>query len=197
MAAKKQSVPAIVYQIKVTLKYSKPPIWRRIEVLGDITLAKLHRILQAVMDWGGYHLHQFIVGQRGQWNVVYYYGVPCPDYMDLEVRDEKRVKLNQIAPLEKFKFIYEYDFGDSWEHELLVEKIFPPEPGVFYPRCIKGKRARPPEDVGGVWGYDSFLEAIQDPHHSEHDDLLEWVGGEFDPEAFNLDEINQALKGFK
>jgi hypothetical protein len=196
MAAKKQGDPVAIYQIKVTLKHSKPPIWRRIEVPGDITLAKLHRILQAVMDWGGYHLHQFIVGQRDQWNVVYY-GEPSPDYMDMETRDEKRVKLNQIAPGETFKFIYEYDFGDSWEHELLVEKIFPPELGVFYPRCVKGKRARPPEDVGGVWGYDSFLEAIQNRNHSEHNAMLEWVGGEFDPEAFDLDEINQALKGLK
>jgi hypothetical protein len=89
---------------------------------------------------------------------------------------------------------YEYDFGDSWEHELLVEKILPPEPGVRYPLCLKGKGACPPEDVGGVWGYDSFLEAIADPKHPEHDDMLEWVGGEFDPEAFDLDEVNEALR---
>jgi hypothetical protein len=78
-----------------------------------------------------------------------------------------------------------------------VEKISPPEAGMKYPVCIKGKRACPPEDVGGVWGYDSFLEAIHDPNHEEHDSYLEWVGGEFDPEAFNLDEINQALRQVK
>ena len=181
-----------IYQIKVTLKHSKPPIWRRIEVPGDINLAKLHRLIQAVMGWEGYHLHQFIAGGI-------YYGEPHPDY-DLwgaEMYDEKRVKLSQLVTGEKFKFIYEYDFGDSWEHELLVEKILPPEKGAHYPRCIKAKRACPPEDVGGMWGYDDFLEAIQDPDHPDHEDMLEWVGGEFDPEAVDLDEINETLRYFR
>jgi hypothetical protein len=175
-----------IYQIKVTLCDSKPPIWRRILVPGDITLAKLHRILQAVMDWTDSHLHQFIVGEV-------YYGVPHPDDF-VEVKSERRVRLNQVAPAEKSKFVYEYDFGDSWEHELLVEKILPPETSVRSPVCIKGRRACPPEDVGGVWGYAGFLEAIRDPNHPEHEDYLEWIGGEFDPEAFDLDEINAALR---
>lgn len=179
---------ADIYQIKVTLKHSKPPIWRRIQVAGDTRLDKLHLILQEVMGWENYHLHQFIVGGT-------YYGKPHPDYDDFfEMKDEKKVRLNQIAPREKSKFTYEYDFGDSWEHELLVEKVLPPESDVHYPCCIKGKRACPPEDVGGVWGYDSFLEAIQNPADPEHEDMLEWIGGEFDPEAFDLDEINEALR---
>ena len=175
-----------IYQIKVTLKDSKPPIWRRIQVPCNITLAELHRILQAVMGWWDYHLHQFIVGRT-------YYGVPHPDYDDyVDMRDESQVRLNQIVD-EGSKFVYEYDFGDSWEHVLLVEKALEPEPGQAYPVCIKGKRARPPEDVGGVWGYEEFLEAIGDPDHPEHDDYLEWVGGEFDPEEFDLDAANEAL----
>jgi hypothetical protein len=174
-----------IYQIKVTLCESKPPIWRRILVPSDITLAKLHRILQAVMGWTDSHLHQFIVEGT-------YYGVPDPDDF-IEVKSERRVRLNQVVAGETYRFIYEYDFGDSWEHELLVEKIVPPEKGVRYPVCIKGKRACPPEDVGGVWGYAEFLEAIRDPEHAEHEDYLEWIGGEFDPEAFDLDEINAAL----
>jgi hypothetical protein len=174
-----------IYQIKVTLCESKPPIWRRILVPSEITLAKLHRILQAVMGWYDAHLHQFIVGGV-------YYGVPDPDDF-IEIKSERRVRLNQIVAGEIFKFIYEYDFGDSWEHELLVEKIVPPEKGVRYPVCIKGKRACPPEDVGGVWGYAEFLEAIRDPEHAEHEDYVEWINGEFDPEAFDLDEINAAL----
>jgi hypothetical protein len=192
MPAPKRTPKADIYQIKVTLEYSKPPIWRRIQVPGDANLRKLHRVLQEVMGWSDYHLHRFIVGEA-------YYGEPHPDYEDFgfQLRDEKRVKLAQIVPGEKFKFFYEYDFGDGWEHQLLVEKILPPEPGVHYPRCLKGKRACPPEDVGGVWGYDSFLEAIRDPDHPEHDDMLEWIGGEFDPEAFDLDEINAALKGIR
>lgn len=181
-----------IYQIKVTLKYSKPPIWRRLEVPGQTRLDKLHLILQAAMGWWNAHLHQFIVGQT-------YYGEPHPDY-DMwgpEMLDESKYRLNQIAPREKSKFVYEYDFGDSWEHTILVEKILPPEKGVSYPRCIKGKRACPPEDVGGVWGYAEFVEAITDPNHPDHADMLEWVGDDFDPEAFDLAEINEALQRFK
>ena len=103
----------------------------------------------------------------------------------------------QLVPGEKRKFSYEYDFGDSWEHEIIVEKILPPVVGVKYPVCIKGKRACPPEDVGGVWGYATFLEAMRDPHHKEHASYVEWIGGEFDSEAFNLDGINQALHRVK
>jgi hypothetical protein len=103
------------------------------------------------------------------------------------------VTLGQVAPREGLKFRYEYDFGDGWLHQVLVEKVLPPEPGQSYPVCVKGRRACPPEDVGGMWGYQDFLEAIQDPNHEEHEEYLEWVGGEFDPEAFDLDGVNVAL----
>jgi hypothetical protein len=175
-----------VYQLKVTLRDSHPTIWRRIQVSGDTTLAKLHHIVQEVMGWTDSHLHQFIV------NGIYI-GVPDPDDWT-HVENEKRFKLSQIVPGEKFKFVYEYDFGDSWEHTLVVEKILPPEPGVHYPVCLKGKGACPPEDCGGIYGYYGLLEALQQPDHPEHDEMLEWVGGEFDPEAFDLDGINQALR---
>ncbi len=180
-----------IYQIKVTLDDSKPPIWRRILVRSDITLGQLHDIIQAVMGWSGYHLHQFIVGET-------YYGEPHPDYDGfLEMHDESRIQLNQIVTGEKFKFVYEYDFGDSWEHILLVEKVLPPEPDTHYPVCIKGRRACPPEDVGGIWGYYGFLEAIRDPDHPDHEELLEWVDDDFDPAAFDLDEINEALSALR
>jgi hypothetical protein len=103
--------------------------------------------------------------------------------------------LNQIVTGEKFTFTYEYDFGDDWLHAILIEKILPPAPDQKLPVCIKGKRACPPEDVGGIWGYELFLEAIADPEHEEHDSYLVWVGGEFDPEAFDLDAINARLRG--
>jgi hypothetical protein len=176
-----------IYQIKVTLKNTKPPIWRRLLVRSDSTLGDLHAIIQAAMGWWDYHLHQFIVGET-------YYGQPHPDYDDyLEMLDEEYVTLGQVAPREGAKFDYEYDFGDGWEHRVLVEKIVPPEPGQAYPVCIKGRRACPPEDVGGTWGYADFLDAIRDPEHPEHDSYLEWIGGDFDPEAFDLDEVNDAL----
>ena len=191
MSPTKGSTEIPTYQIKVTLDDSKPPIWRRILVPINITLGKLHHILQVVMGWADYHLHQFIVGRM-------YYGEPHPDYDDyLDMHDEQDVTLRQIVPGEGFKFRYEYDFGDSWLHQVLVEKIVPPEPGQHYPLCIKGRRACPPEDVGGVWGYYGFLEAIQDPDHPEHEEYLEWVGGEFDPAAFDLDEVNEVLRSLR
>jgi hypothetical protein len=187
MKASKGTAVAPIYQIKVTLEDTRPPIWRRLLVRSDITLGDLHTIIQAAMGWWDYHLHQFIVGET-------YFGVPDPDYDSyMEMRDEQGVTLGQIAPREGFKFRYEYDFGDGWLHQVLVEKALSPEPGQSYPLCIKGRRACPPEDVGGTWGYVNFLEAIQDPDHEEHDEYLDWVGGDFDPEAFDLDEVNEVL----
>jgi hypothetical protein len=186
MSAKSAGASGLIYQLKITLRDSKPPIWRRVLVPSNFSLYKLHEVIQVAMGWTNSHLHQFVIdGQR--------YSIPSPDDWE-PVVDERRYSLSQIASLEKHKFVYEYDFGDSWEHDIIVEKISPPEAGMKYPECIKGKRAGPPEDVGGVWGYDSFLEAIQDPNHEEHDSYLEWIGGEFNPEDFNLDEINQALQ---
>jgi hypothetical protein len=186
MAALRKPADTPIYQLKVTLKESKPPIWRRILVPGDISLSKLHQILQIAMGWEDSHLHQFIVGGT-------YYGEPDPGFRD-EMKSERRVKLNQVAPHEKGRFTYEYDFGDSWEHQIVVEKIVPPEPGARYPVCTAGTRACPPEDCGGVWGYESLLEAIADPNNPEHDEMLEWVGEDFDPDAFDLEEINERLK---
>ena len=174
-----------VYQLKVTLKGSKPPIWRRIQVRGSTTLARLHDILQIVMGWTDSHLHQFIIDGE-------YYGVPDPDW-DREVKNERRVKLEQVVSDVKQRLVYEYDFGDSWEHEILVEKLLTPEPGTRYPVCLTGKRACPPEDVGGIWSYDDFLEALHDPTHPEHEAYTDWIGGTFDPDAVNIEAVNQAL----
>jgi hypothetical protein len=190
MAQKRSHESLQVYQIKVTLKDFRPPIWRRILVTSDTTLATLHDIIQVAMGWADYHLHQFIIGDH-------YYGVPDDDYIGLlEMKNEKRYQLCQIVGDERYKFDYEYDFGDSWLHTLLIEKVLPYEQTKSYPVCIKGKRACPPEDVGGVWGYSAFLEAIQNPEHPEHEDYLEWIGGEIDPEAFDMEKINARLRKF-
>jgi hypothetical protein len=189
MPRTKRPTDRVVYQIKVTLRGSKPPIWRRFQVASDTSLVQLHRILQCVMGWEDYHMHQFIVGGVTYGNA---------DMMeDFDTVDEKTVTLDKIVRREKFKFIYEYDFGDGWEHELLVEKILPVEEGKTYPVCLTGKRACPPEDCGGIWGYSGFLEAVQDPAHPEHEEMLDWVGGEFDPAAFDLQEVNAELKAIK
>jgi hypothetical protein len=186
MARAQRSTTPIVYQIKVTLKGSRPPIWRRIQVASDTTLAQLHRILQRVMGWEGSHLYQFVIGSTP-------YGEPAM-LGELDAKDARMVTLEILVPREKSKFLYEYDFGDSWEHELLVEKRLPLEAGKRYPVCLTGKQACPPEDCGGIWGYASFLEAIRDPEHPEHEEMLEWVGGKFDPAAFDLDEVNMELQ---
>ena len=120
----------MIYQLKVTLKGSKPPIWRRLQVSSHTPLPQLHTVLQIVMGWDDYHLHQFFV------NGVFY-GIPDPDFDDLEMQNEKKIKLQQLVSGEKFKFIYEYDFGDSWEHDIIVEKCLPLEKGVLYPVCLK------------------------------------------------------------
>jgi len=186
---KKRSAPSsAVYQLKITLRGSKPPIWRRLQVPGDIKLNRLHEVFQAAMGWADSHLHQFI-------DPPVIYSVPSEDdFPGVERLDERRFQLADLVRREKASFLYEYDFGDSWEHEVVLEKILPPESGVKYPMCLDGKRACPPEDCGGVWGYDSFLEAIQNPDHPEYEDMLEWIGGSFDPEAFEVEKVNKELR---
>jgi hypothetical protein len=178
-----------VYQLKVTVRGSKPPIWRRMQVGSDTTLPKLHRILQAAMGWSDYHLHLFNIEGDD-------YSRPDPEYGD-DMLNERSVRLGAFVQGPGFKFIYEYDFGDSWRHDVLVEKMLPPEAGARYPVCLTGKRACPPEDCGGIWGYANFLDAIGDPQHEEHDELLDWIGGSFDPEAFDLDAVNRRLRGIE
>lgn len=182
--AKKQ--PSGVYQIKITLKHAKPPIWRRIELSAQTPLDVVSEIILAAMGWEGYHLHQFIVGAT-------YYSMPDPEGI-MDVKDEREYVLADILPKEKAKCIYEYDFGDGWEHEILLEKILEPEQGAKYPRCTAGKMACPPEDCGGVWGYAELLAILQDPEHDEHESYVEWLGLEsgedFDPKEFSVEEVN-------
>ena len=186
MANHLQSKAESIYQLKITLKDFRPPIWRRVQVKSNITLGKLHQIIQASMSWTNSHLHGFSIGGVE-------YGQPVPE-LDLEIKNEQKVKLDKVVTGEKKKFLYTYDMGDSWEHEILVEKVLPYDPLVRYPVCLTGKRACPPEDCGGVWGYAEFLEAITQPDHPEHESMLEWVGGAFEPDAFILSEVNQLLQ---
>ena len=172
------------YQLKIGLMYTKPPIWRRILIADSVSLPVFHQVIQTVMGWENYHLHQFRDGEV-------YYGIP-DDFMS-DTLDECRYKLNQLLKQEKDSIVYEYDFGDSWEHKITLEKVLPFDPADTLPRCIKGKGACPPEDVGGTVGYYGFLDAVHDPNHPEHEEMLEWIGGEFDPDDFDLDEVNALL----
>jgi hypothetical protein len=187
MAPRKQAQS--VYQLKITLKDIRPPIWRRVQVRSDVNLEHLHWLIQQAMGWTNSHLHSFTICGID-------YGEPMPDlgFDEMGLREERSVKLSKVISGEGFKFLYLYDFGDSWEHEILVEKVLPADPDTSYPVCIKAKRACPPEDCGGVWGYQNFLEAIQSADHPEHEEMLEWVGGFFDPEDAELDEVNRLLK---
>lgn len=182
-----------IYQLKVSLDHSKPPIWRRLLVSEETELDELHHIIQIAMGWMNAHLHHFIVDNT-------YYGMDMSDFgMGISSSDqlENGVQLRKIAPKEKSKFYYEYDFGDSWLHTILVEKILPPNPEQSLPQCIKGKRACPPEDVGGIYGYYEFLEAIKDSKHPNHEMFMDWVDGEtIDPESFDLNAVNAELEKF-
>ena len=138
------------------------------------------------MGWQNSHMHQFVLNGK-------YYGQDTSG--DLDVEDEDDIRLSQIfTGRKKPRIVYEYDFGDSWRHEIRLEKVLVPEPKVKYPRCVEGARACPPEDCGGAWGYADFLEAISDKKHPEHRDMKEWIGGKFDPEKFSVEAVNKELR---
>jgi len=173
-----------IFQVKITLLGTRPPIWRQVQV-EDCTLAKLHEIIQLAMGWQFSHLYNFAVA--GEW-----YGDPEMGD-DLEWKSDRKVKLSQIVRAGHRRFTYVYDMGDNWEHVIQVEKTVAAEPKAKYPRCIAGARACPPEDCGGVWGYEELLEAVGNPKHEEHREMLEWLGGRFNPEKFDLRAVNRQL----
>lgn len=177
-----------VYQFKITLRGGKPPIWRRIQVPKTYTFGDLHVAIQDAMGWGDCHLHEFEM-VRPSSGLEVNIGSPDEDF-SREVLPEWKHKIADYFSMENRSADYLYDFGDSWEHKIELEKILPREKDVNYPICIKGKRACPPEDCGGIWGYMDFLEIITDPDHEEYQEMLEWVGGEFDPEHFDVKEVH-------
>ena len=173
-----------ILQLKVSLRDSKPSIWRRIQVKDNITFHKLHEIIQIVMGWANYHLYDFQVNEQR-------FSLPDKDW-DENVIPSKKIKLNILK--EKQKLDYTYDFGDCWEHQILVEKIEPDEMGLPHPVCIKGKFACPPEDCGGIGGYYHLLDVKQNKNHPEYEHLIkEWLGEDFDPDNFNIEDINKEL----
>jgi hypothetical protein len=178
--------PDDVFQLRVSLIDSEPVIWRRILVDQDVLLPRLHKILQAVMGWTDSHLHQFTVaGVR--------FAEPNDEFSPGPI-DYRRIALNQILPARGATCVYEYDFGDSWEHLIEVEdELARDVVSGPLPTCLDGARGCPPEDCGGTHGYDLLIQAIADPRHPEHDEYLAWAGGEFDPEAFDVNAVNKLL----
>jgi len=179
-----------VYQFKITLKGIKPPIWRRIQVPETYTFWDLHVAIQDAMGWIDYHLHEFELVNPAT-GLAVNIGIPGEDF-DREVLPDWKQNIADYFSMENRTASYVYDFGDNWEHKIQLEKILPREKGVKYPVCIKGKRACPPEDCGGIWGYEELLEIIRNPEHEEHEEMLEWLGGEFDPEDFDVEEVSFA-----
>ena len=189
MATKKVLSSQDIYQIKVTLLETRPPIWRRLLVPANLTLEQLHNVLQLAMGWQDCHMHDFRIGQAR-------FGTPEPDDLIMGlpgVGNERTVRLFRVLDKVGAKAVYSYDFGDDWAHAIVVEKILPPEAGRAYPVCVAGKRSCPPEDCGGAGGYYGLLQAIGDPQHDQHEELRDWLGGDFDPEAFSIDEVNRRL----
>jgi hypothetical protein len=173
------------YRLKVTLRDVRPPIWRRFIVPDDITLLKLHELLQIIMGWTDSHLHEFAVGgirfsRPG-------FDLPAPR------EDEGRFRLRDVLRKPSDRLLYEYDFGDGWEHSIVLEEILPYESRERYPVILGGKRVCPPEDCGGPAGYEHLLQVLAKPDHPEHDELREWAGEGFGAERFDVGVLNRVL----
>jgi hypothetical protein len=183
----------VIVQIKIKLLgVTKPAVLRRVQLRADTRLDQLHEILQAALGWENYHLHAFSFGEEE-------FGPRDPE-LGLDFSDERPVTLGELIDLGA-RFRYTYDFGDNWEHEILVEDLLDPDPDTHYPILVATKGACPPEDCGGTWGYADLKEILADPSHDEHQERLEWLGlenaAEFDPNTVTLEQLEQevALNG--
>ncbi|MBI1390401.1 MAG: plasmid pRiA4b ORF-3 family protein [bacterium] len=177
----------IQYQILVTLNESDPPIWRRLIVPSTLSLGDMQNVLQFAMGWHNSHLHKFVTMQ----------GEYGPVGFGLGLRNEQSILLSDVLISEETAIVYQYDFGDCWEHLIILEKIMEDSAGKPAIRCIAGERACPPEDCGGIIGYTELLDIIGDDSHPEHASILEWLGGPFDPDHFDLAAVNRKLAKIK
>lgn len=185
--ARTSPAAADALQLKVTLRNARPPIWRRVMVPSDMPLDRLHDVLQIAMGWTDSHLHAFVAGGTS------YMPASVEEFGGPPGIDERSVTVGELLTRPKDRMLYEYDFGDDWEHDVVVEKVLKGGATPDLPRVIDGRRACPPEDVGGSPGYAEYLQAIANPRHPGHVDMLEW-GGEFDPEAWDLAAAEAALR---
>lgn len=188
MPTKKMPASQDIYQIKVTLLGTRPPIWRRLFAPADMTLAQLHDVLQTAMGWQDCHMHEFRIGQKR-------FGIPDPEdaLMGMPTENERTARLSAVLGKVGAKAVYTYDFGDGWEHSIVLEKRMPADPNLTYPVCTGGKRACPPEDCGGIGGFYDLLDATGDPSHDRYEEMQDSLGDDFDPEAFSVDDVNRML----
>ncbi len=182
-----------IYELRVALPYIVPTIWRQLEIPGTMTFDDLHRAIQVAMGWEDCHLWAFYVGKTEV--------SPEPEQFDFpgepRARPADSTTIEEMLAGQRAKFRYVYDMGDDWLHEIKVEKVFAPEPGVTYPRCTGGERAGPPEDCGGFPGYFHLMEVVANPKHPEHGEMLDWIGGDWDPEAFDIVAMNKELAALR
>jgi hypothetical protein len=174
------------HQLKITLRSVRPPVWRQILVHSDTDLAELALILEAAMGWLGGHLHAFESPEAR-------YAMPDAEWPDDDL-DEREFRVHDVLPEVGAKLRWDYDFGDGWEHDVVVEKIVPAVSDVDHPICLAGSMACPPEDCGGPMGYEDLLDALADPTHPEHDAMREWAPPGFDPTSFDVDETTAAMR---
>lgn len=184
--------PKSIHQLKVTLLDAEPAVWRRIQVRSNVTLKTLASVLNAAMGWEGYHIHEFRMGKE-----VWGPALDMSDDLADCIEDDRDATLEKIAPRKRSTFKYQYDGGDCWLHKVVVEAVLEPAPKQRYPVCLDGALACPPEDCGGIPGYFNLLDAIADRSHPDHEDLLEWVGDKFDPEAFDVALVNKRLRALR
>jgi hypothetical protein len=178
----------VIVQIKVKLLgVTKPPVWRRVQLRADTRLDHLHEMLVAAFGWQDYHMHCFSSGPDE-------FGVPDPELGFINERD---VTIGELIGGVGDRLRYTYDFGDDWQHEIVVEELLDPDPTTHYPALTAAKGACPPEDCGGPWGYANLKEILADPNHNEHQEMLDWLGlanaSEFDPAAIATDNIEEEL----
>ncbi|ROO59012.1 pRiA4b ORF-3-like protein [Micromonospora sp. Llam0] len=178
-------MPRQIFHLLVTLSDIAPPVWRRVQVPGGYTLDRVHRVIQHAMGWRDCHLHSFEINGAQ-------YGEPDPAG-ELLLRDELDTRLDAVAT-KGARFRYTYDFGDWWEHDVVVEDVTAPEPDVRYPLCADGDQACPPEDVGGAFGYTEFRAAIADPAHPRHAEMADWVSATFDRFGFDPARVTTLLR---
>jgi Plasmid pRiA4b ORF-3-like protein len=174
-----------LYHLKVTLADVSPRVWRSVVVPGAYTLDRVHRVIQLAMGWQECHLHSFDVNGAQ-------YGRPDDDGL-LEMRDELDARLDSVVGPDG-RFVYTYDFGDWWEHEVVVTDVLVAQPDERYPACTGGEGACPPEDVGGAYGYERFRAAIADPHHKDHEAMVEWYGERAVPHEFDADRATALMR---
>ena len=186
--------------LKITLAQSEPAIWRRVEVHSGLTLDDLHYVIQYVFDWTNSHLYQFFVPpggkltQKAMREARCYQGAPEPMFgADEDIRPADEEMVGRVFTPQCKQIVYEYDFGDSWNHIVKLEKRTPGGDQDHVPQCLAGENAAPLDDTGGIYGYYEFLEALLDPEHERHEDAVEWLGKDFDPTRFDLDKINRRL----